>query len=1055
MPTKREKEMRFVKNDGKDARRKGRRAGRMTVVMAVVALLCLAAVLFVACNKYDELPATSPVSWEHYLSDAAERIADNIVLTGGKLSATLTAAAETEEGSYSLLIGFNYDISSRENSCFVIEVTDATATTEAAESAAEEGLLFSLVSNSGMTWIDIAPGLALADARMKIENLNIYDLFGTIYDGTSSGAAREALSDIIFNIGKAFFGGVRVSGDGSVLRFIANEDYKSEGAGYFSAVLDIFGSEVSSALLAAFGIDDTAELFSMLPDLSGEVTVTFTENGADVSTEGLTIASALTGVEASFKTSHELDAELMKKVPDGTEVGYVTTKIGNAHMSGSISLFDGGNERMRYDYELDSNLDLLTLVLNDYDLTALDEDNYFHLRITHTCTGACGDYCRSKYASARGAVLDIAFSPADFGSYNVYFSVALRALMTKDVAEGIIDQFDVALLMFILPEYTLITYPCELFTEDSPVQRMLTGLYAGNMFATGSVTVPIDESDPMISSAAALLGKDWMGGADRLVINIAENEFGMAQPHDIYSETVFIIDGGIGDVKNYALHTEGLALSWEWEEPATVAETGEEFTSIYAEDHTLLHGADAEGRYVPVSREEITGMLGEYYLKINAVNIDKTESPAPRYMRVTDVNDIDLDSDEVQTVTFTVEYPNPISALGLDDVTAGNTELFTMQVKGKIKLTSRTEDEVVFTPHVPTDTYMEIISADNPGVAGVYQGLRSSMPDFVYADAKVTYEGGAEKSTVVVGECEGVGARDALFLTYYYSTMCGEITVHWEFLDGEEDGKYFVTPPDRIEYDIDAASMPSHNVGETVYMATITNHVTATAYYDYDDGTHKAVRANLTAENIFINGIPLTSSSSYWKSERMLLGGYKVTFNVANKYECRIEVFNKRSDTFFLNVEAYLGDDATYRFEQTSTDPVFWFTGKDYKFKGRITNATHGINRYPSRTLSITVTKNYDGSALSNDNLDISGEGGDVTLVEFGADSPFTAGSTAGQMTTDSFPALIVAGIDINFTLRFNEPGYYRVRLRLGGDGGFTKDWYITVADISSNSVMS
>ena len=80
MPTKREKEMRFVKNDGKDARRKGRRAGRMTVVMAVVALLCLAAVLFVACNKYDELPATSPVSWEHYLSEAAERIADNIVL---------------------------------------------------------------------------------------------------------------------------------------------------------------------------------------------------------------------------------------------------------------------------------------------------------------------------------------------------------------------------------------------------------------------------------------------------------------------------------------------------------------------------------------------------------------------------------------------------------------------------------------------------------------------------------------------------------------------------------------------------------------------------------------------------------------------------------------------------------------------------------------------------------------------------------------------------------------------------------------------------------------
>ena len=722
--------MRFVKNDGKDARRKGRRAGRMTVVMAVVALLCLAAVLFVACNKYDELPATSPVSWEHYLSDAAERIADNIVLTGGKLSATLTAAAETEESSYSLLIGFNYDISSRENSCFVIEVTDATATTEAAESAAEEGLLFSLVSNSGMTWIDIAPGLALADARMKIENLNLYDLLGTVYGGGSDGAAREALSDIIFNLGKAFFGGVRVSGDGSVLRFIANEDYKSEGAGYFSAVLDIFGSEVSSALLAAFGIDDTAELFSMLPDLSGEVTVTFTENGADVSTEGLTIASAVTGVEASFKTSHELDAELMKKVPDGTEVGYVTTKIGNAHMSGSISLFDGGNEKMRYDYELDSNLDLLTLVLNDYDLTALDENNYFHLRLTHTCTGACGDYCRSKYASARGAVLDIAFSPADFGSYNVYFSVALHALMTKDVAEEIVDQFDVALSTFSLPEYTLITYPCELFTEDSPVQRMLTGLYAGNMFATGSVTVPIDDPDPMISSAAALLGKDWMDGADRLVINIAENEFGMAQPHDIYSETVFIIDGGIGDVKDYALHIAGLALSWEWEEPATVAATGEELTSIYAEDHTLLHGADAEGKYVPMSREEITGMLGEYYIRATRVNLDGTVAKTPYYARVIDIDDADLESNDVQTVTFTVEYPNPVSALGIADYSDGAASMFSMQVSANIKLTDRTTAEVVFTPRVEEGTSLEIISEDRPSISGVYTPLHrnSSTP---------------------------------------------------------------------------------------------------------------------------------------------------------------------------------------------------------------------------------------------------------------------------------------------------------------------------------------
>ena len=445
-------------------------------------------------------------------------------------------------------------------------------------------------------------------------------------------------------------------------------------------------------------------------------------------------------------------------------------------------------------------------------------------------------------------------------------------------------------------------------------------------------------------------------------------------------------------------------------------------------------------------------MLGEYGVKARRLGIDKT-AQFDYYARVLSVEGVDLDERGVQDVVFTVEYPNPLSALGLDDVTAGNTELFTMQVKGKIKLTSRTEDEVVFTPHVPTDTCMEIISADNPGVAGVYSGLRSSMPDFVYADAKVTYEGGAEKSTVVVGECEGVGTRDALLFTYYYSTMCGEVTVHWEFLDGEEDGKYFITPPDRIEYDIDAASMPSHSVGETVYMATITNHVTATAYYDYADGTHKAVRANLTAENIFINGIPLSASSTYWRSERLLLGGYKVTFNVANKYECRIEVFNKRSDTFFLNVEAYLGDEATYTFNQTSTDPVFWFAGKDYRFTGEIDNATHGIADDAARTLRISVFRNYD-STSSNSAIDISSESCDVWLKSFTADSPFVASGTAGQMTAEDFPALIVVGIDVSFTLRFNEPGYYCVRLQLTGDGGFSVYWYITVADSGSTNMI-
>lgn len=1030
---------------------KGRKAA---VVLIAVMVLCFAATLFFACNKGEELPSVTPVSWERYLSDATARVAEHIALNGGKLGAMLRADVVSEGGAYDLLVGLNYDANAVEESCFVIELVDADAVSEAAETAAEEGVLFSLVADNSATWLDVAPGLEISDARVRIENLNIFGLLGAAYNDATSDAAVKALADILFNLGRAFFSGVSVSDGGDVYTFTVNADFKSDGAAYFSSVLTVFGEEVSDALLAAFGIEDANALFRGLPDMRGEVVLTFGDDGVGISTDRLTAGENGAGMNAVFTTSDEFYPELTAKVPDGTEVGYVTTKIGNSHMSGKVEFTRGDNSIMSYDYELDTNLDLLTLVLAGYDLTKLDEDNYFHMRLTHTCTGACGDYCRSKYASARGAVLDIAFSPTDFGSYNVYFSVSLHALMTKDVAEEIVDQFDVALFMFGLPEYTLITYPCELFTEDSPVQRMLTGLYAGNMFATGSVTVPIDDSDPMISSAAALLGKDWMGGADRLVINIEENDFGMAQPHDIYSETLFIIDGGIGDVKDYAVYIEGLALSWEWEEPATVAETGEELTSIYAEDHTLLHGADAEGRYVPMSREEITGMLGEYYLKINAVNIHKTAFPSPRYMRVTDVNDIDLDSDEVQTVTFTVEYPNPIKALGIESYSASAASVFVTEVRANIRLTDRAAAEVVFTPHVDVGTELEIVHADSVS-GGTYYGQRSSIPEFLYADAEVEYVNGDKKSTTIVGRTEAVGTRSAIITTYYYSTMCGRVEVEWDFLGDTYVGTYDVKKPDRVEFEVREDSMPFHSVGETVDLSTITNHITAMAYYKNDDGTEKKIRLYLAAGNIFINGIPLTSSSSYWKSERMLLGGHTVTFNTANDYSpCYAEIFGERSEEFVQHVEAYLGDDATYRFEQTSTDPVFWFAGRDYEFEGRIANATHGIADDAARTLRVSVFRNYDSTSMSNSAIDISSESCDVWLKSFTADSPFVASGSAGQMTAEDFPALIVVGIDVSFTLRFNEPGYYCVRLQLTGDGGFSVYWYITVADSGSTNMI-
>lgn len=1053
MPTKREKEMRFVKNDGKDARRNGRRAGRMTVVMAVVALLCLAAVLFVACNKYDELPATSPVSWEHYLSDAAERIADNIVLTGGRIGMKLTAHAVTDSGGYDFLFGMNYDTADSAGSCIVIEVKRASGARGDAEAAAEDAL-FSLVADDSSTWIDIAPGLAVSDARLKVENVNIFDLLGVVYNEENEDAAREAFAGIVFNLGKAFFSGARPDGDADIYTFVVDSGYKETGREYFDAVLGVFGDEVASALLAAFGLGSPDELFDLLPDMSGEVTLTFDgEGGAAFSADGLTVGDGGAEFDAVFDVQSEFYAELAAKVPDGDAAGYVVTKVGNSHMEGQLSLMQGGGALVMYDYVLDANLDLLTLISADYDLGALGDDNYFHLRVSHTCSIACGTFCSERLSPARGAIVDLAFSPSDFdGSYNVYASVAISSLISSARAAEITAAVGLTSWSAI-PEYTLFTYPEELFGRDSFLCRLLVALYAGNMFADDDVTVEWTDLNDMSGGLAAMLGED-ASGIDALLFDVETNMFGMAQPHDIYKETVYIIDTSVGDIKDYTSFSlassmrQIIALYWEWEPYGEFAEDGETqtVTNIYNSDGEILHGG-SDGAYVPMSPEEISGMLGDYYVKAQCTYIDKTVK-YDFYARVLGIEGLDTDSSEVQDVVLVAEYPNPLQTDGFSELFADARAELTMRIPARIKLTERTSANVSFTPRVAADEALRIITGSISSLTGHYSGQTTTVPDYLYANARVEYVNGYVKEMELVGECDGVGVRNMLiFPNYYYSSACGDVTVRWSFLDGNYALTYRIQPPDRVEFSIDAERIPVMDVGNTVYMSSITNHIDAVAYYN-DGDEALGVDLYLNAENLFINGISFAENSSYWVSEKVYIGGYTVTFSVASDYLCNAEVFGFESESFVLRVASDSGDYATYMFTQDSSDNVFWFTGTEYLFSGYIGNATHGYNAAPERTLEVSVGRYDSAHAQYPGEVDLTAADSPVTLSSFTASPHFAASADrANVLETSDFPDLLTARGNVAIRLTFNEPGYYRISLRLSGMGGFTNYWYITVAE--------
>ena len=1023
---------------------------RRVVSLAVAALLvlCLAVTLFAACDKGDELPADVPVSWEKYLTEAAERIADGIALDGGRIGMKLTAHAVTDSGGYDFLFGMNYDTADSAGSCIVIEVKRASGARGDAEAA--EDVLFSLVADDSSTWIDIAPGLAVSDARLKVENVNIFDLLGVVYNEENEDAAREAFAGIVFNLGKAFFSGARPDGDADIYTFVVDSGYKETGREYFDAVLGVFGDEVASALLAAFGLGSPDELFDLLPDMSGEVTLTFDgEGGAAFSADGLTVGDGGAEFDAVFDVQSEFYAELAAKVPDGDAAGYVVTKVGNSHMEGQLSLMQGGGALVTYDYVLDANLDLLTLISADYDLGALGDDNYFHLRVSHTCSAACGEFCRTRYAEAGGSVFDLAFSPSDFnGSYNIYMSVAVQNLFSDDKVDEIADSTGL-LSGLIMPEYALITYPCEKFYEGSSVCSLLTALYACNIFSDDTVSFDLTDAEGLIGLLSGLADGGDSFVPDALLFEIEENSFGMAQDHDIYAQTVYIIDSGIGDVKDYGPFRTSLALSWEWEDFAQTVYGGGEvsLTNIYIDENTLLHGVSDDGGYVPVSPEELERTAGQYYVKAHCTGLDL----ATRFdtlARVVELKDVDYSSRSVQEITMVVEYPNPLRTAILTDGTEEYSENLTVEVKARVLLTGRTSADVIFTPRVASDAELCIISADAPGIGGLYSGFNTAVPEYLYADARVEYDNGYVKEMLLTGECDGIGIRDmVIFDDYYYSSEVGDVTVQWSFLGGEYSRTYRIQAPDRVEFDIDVDSMPSHGVGSTVYMPTITNYIDAVAYYDNADGTVKGITLYLTADNLFINDIPLSESSSYWTSSRLTVSSCTVVFHVAADYECRAEIFGFESESFTQRVTSDLGEAATYAFGQSSSTPNFWFTGTEYTFAGYLSNATHGYNDDFARTLTVAVSRYDSAHASYPETLDLSAEDSPVSLTSFTADGCFSPSGEPGVLETSQFPALIVDPVYTSFKLVFNEPGYYRVSLRLSGRGGFTNYWYITVAE--------
>lgn len=112
---------------------------------------------------------------------------------------------------------------------------------------------------------------------------------------------------------------------------------------------------------------------------------------------------------------------------------------------GKINLLVNGEEGKKvqksFDWKIIGKLDVGTLVANNFMLSKMPKDNFFHIQLSHKCDANCEAYCTTNVASAQSPVLgerykntsiiDMAWSPSTMDTSNVFVDISLWDLLTN------------------------------------------------------------------------------------------------------------------------------------------------------------------------------------------------------------------------------------------------------------------------------------------------------------------------------------------------------------------------------------------------------------------------------------------------------------------------------------------------------------------------------------------------------------------------------------------------------------------------------------------------
>lgn len=1009
---------------------------KYAIILIVITLISILACGLVACKDKEE-EYIKPIAWSKYVDEVIEIMHDSYEI--GDTSLGLKTSFEINRSDDGIAHKQKIDIELN-LSLEADNSTDKLLIRIEGETYDGEDEIFLLSADNKTMYLHIYEWQYDKHSYYQYDNAPIFDVFRKFLPSSLNLDGKT--SELIKIFADTILTDANVNKDKSEYIF----DFSLSG---------IFESSIIKTIEKALNLSSGISLENILNGISGDTAIVDAIRGAKgqiivcvsdskISNIQIKISDA-SNSEINIK-NFELSASPINTVayvPPNID-DYKNIKIGTVSINGTIRATDKNkvNTIVMYDYELNVSLDLIQLIANDWDFSAIDNENYFHFRLSHTCSATCADFCSvelgNKLMRPKGSVLDIAFAPKDFGTHNLYISTSLKSLINEELANTIAQK---GFIKAYLSDYQLFTISLPerraLRMAEKQVDSQSFSIIEKLITIFSALNLDFWQMDVNISELAAAIGSIGDSDLTTFVFNVL-NEYGieyllidMGSPQydsirtynirdmAIHIATLDIADGESG-IKRYnnALLASNLRPSIKWEFSDGEYDNKVFVNNIYQNNSD--NSAKIYSKDVPISPEELEN-LESGYLKYHFTDyLGNNDENNVGFAKILDVVIADYSRiGEYQEVLLKIGYPS-MNVAAESSANDYFDQLLYTSLKVNIKL-SKLED---FTHKRTVDGDGNTITTYNTlSFNGkTYQELTQVIVTYIYSEGK-------KKTITINGQMDSVlAATSALYVVtecgvqelYYY--ICGNKYV--ELVTLNEPNEIYLNVNDTKYEPNSTLYEETYKMDASITLRSIINKFKAK--YKYDGGEEKTIN-NLPRSLIKINGISINKGSFEWEV-------------IGQNSDPSIVFY--REGRFIIEVD-YLGQVAKYQIVITSpqdgyakyqivdkTVERYYFSGFPYEFKTEIINKEHGNETSFSR-LEVTIKR---GKTNNKGELEYKELANELIVSDSGLfnKKPFVNGSIV------ELDGMLISPIEFNFKVLFDASGYYEISINLNNQNDTT-----------------